>query len=281
MRLSLSVRIAEHSSAKDRAAMGIEAMAPLARAAGFAALSMRASQVSVASAPARVEAVRALLDREGLGVSMVMGNVALAANTPDAPDVLRHIGPHLDLAERLGCRLVRVMLQRPDDIDAARHAADLAAARGIALAQQTHWGTLAETIDAAIDLVARVDRANFGITLEPANLMACGNGLDRAAVRRIAPYLVNVYFQNVVLDPAGTHRFATRRRGEVRLRYVALDDPSGIALPPLVAWLAEAGYDGWLTVHQPLRDGETVEQAIEEAGRVFRPLVSPAGRSSA
>lgn len=272
MKLSLSVRIAESSSRKDIAEMPIEVLAPLARAAGFEALSMRASALSVESSPARMREVRRLLDGEGLGVSMVTGTVALAANSADAPSSLRDITPHLDLAERLGCGLVRVMLQSLDDIPYAQRAADAAAARGMKLVQQTHWGTLAETVDQALDLVAKIDRPNFGINFEPANLLACGVDCGPDAIARLAPHLSNFYFQNVRLNPAGDHCFRTRRRGDVRLDYVPLDDASGIALAPLIEALRRAGYDGWVTIHQPLRPGQSVQQAIAEAARVLGPL---------
>lgn len=273
MKLSLSVRIAESSARKDKAEMPLADLAPLARAAGFDGLSMRPSALSVDAPADRVRQVRALLEREGLAVSMVMGSVALAANTSDAPDCLRHIAPHLDLAEGLGATLVRVMLQTADDIPHARAAADEAARRGLSLAQQTHWGTLCETVDEALTLVADMDRPNFGITFEPANLMACGGAYGPDAIARLAPHLSNVYFQNVRIDPAGDHRFPTRRRGDIRLTYVPLDDPSGLAAAPLIAALETAGYDGWFTVHQPLRPGQTVEDAIAEAARLFRPLI--------
>jgi carbonic anhydrase/acetyltransferase-like protein (isoleucine patch superfamily) len=79
MRPSLSVRIAESADRKDVAAVPIETLAPLARELGFEGLSMRASVVSVTSPPERVAEVKALLDRLGLQVSMVTGDVALAA----------------------------------------------------------------------------------------------------------------------------------------------------------------------------------------------------------
>ena len=275
MKLSLSTRIAESSSRKDRADMAIEALAPAARAAGFEGLSMRASQVSLETPPQRVAEVRRLIDAEGLAVSMVMGNIALAANTPDAPDMLRHIGPHLDLAGRLGCKLVRVMLQHEADVAAAQRAADEAAERGISLAQQTHWGTLCETVEQSLDVVARVGRRNFGITFEPANLLACGERDLNVAVQRLAPHILNFYYQNVRLDPAGSHRFPTRLRGVVHIRYVPLDAPSDIPAGPLIECLKRSGYDGWVTVHQPLLDGQAVSDAIAEAARVFGPLVWP------
>lgn len=274
MKLSLSVRIAESSSRKDRAEMAIDALAPLAAAAGFVGLSMRASQLSVHSPPERVRQVRQLLDAQGLAVSMVMGNVALATNTPDAPDVLRNITPHLDLSDALGAKLVRVMLQTADDVAPAQRACDEAAERGITLAQQTHWGTIAETVEQALDLVERVARPNFGITYEPSNLLACGDDPGPASLARLAPHIVNFYFQNVRLDAAGTHRFPTRARGVQPIRYVALDDDSGIAIGPLIGALDRFGYAGWVTVHQPLRDGQTVPDAVHEAAQVFMPLVA-------
>lgn len=276
MRLSLSVRIAESPRRKDRAELPIEALAPLARAAGFGGLSMRASAVSVSSTPERIRQVRSVLDTNGLVASMVMGNVALAANTPDAPDCLRNIQPHLDLAEALGSRLVRVMMHHQDDIPPAQRAADAAAERGLTLAHQTHWGTLCETVDDALDLVKRVGRPNFGITYEPANLLACGGPYGADAVARLGLHIVNAYFQNVRLDPASTLSYNSRHMGKVGLDYVALDAPQGIDARPIVAALKAVGYDGWFSVHQPLRAGQSVSDAIDEAGRVFGPLITGA-----
>ncbi|MEE3093143.1 MAG: TIM barrel protein, partial [Pseudomonadota bacterium] len=121
---------------------------------------------------------------------MVMGNVPLAANNAEASNCLRNITPHLDLAERLGATLVRIMLQSEADIPHAQRAADEAAERGITLAQQTHWGTLCETVEESLDVVRRMDRQNFGITFEPANLLACGEDCGPDALRRLAPHIV-------------------------------------------------------------------------------------------
>ncbi|MFT5175559.1 MAG: sugar phosphate isomerase/epimerase [Gammaproteobacteria bacterium] len=277
MKLALSCRVAESSSRKDVAALPIDELIPLARTAGFAGVSMRASAVCVDTPPDRLRAVRALLASNALEASMVMGNVALAANNAQAPDCLRHITPHLDLAEALGARLVRVMMQHEDDIPHARRAADEAAERGITLAHQTHWGTLCETVERTTDLVRKMNHSHFGVTFEPANLLACGDQYGPDAIRRLAPWLVNFYFQNVRLDPQGTHKFMTRSRGPVALRYVPLDDSSGIDVRPLISVLHEVGYDGWVSVHQPLLEGQCVPAAIEDAARVFSPLMNGSG----
>ncbi|MDP6708080.1 MAG: TIM barrel protein [Alphaproteobacteria bacterium] len=274
MQLALSVRIAEAPGRKDIAQVPIEDLAEMARTAGFEGLSMRASVVSVASAPERVAEVRQLLDRMGLHVSMVTGDLPLAVNDARATAALHDITPYLDLAEALGSRLLRVMMHEDGDITLARQAADAAAARGLALSHQTHWGSLFETVDEALDVLGQIDRSNFGVTFEPANLLACGSAYGPAAIRRLAPHIFNAYYQNLRLDPGGEATFKSRRRGPVPVRFLAIDDAAGIDPRPLVETLGEVGYDGWFTVHQPLLPGQSVEQAIGEAAMLFRPLLA-------
>jgi sugar phosphate isomerase/epimerase len=274
MQLSLSVRVAESAKRKDVADVPIETLAPLAKAAGFRALSMRASVVSVSSPSERVAAVRQVLYRESLSVSMVTGDVPLAANNAQATDAIHNIAPYLDLAEALDCRLVRIMTQQESDIALVQRAADIAAERGLTLAHMTHWGTLIETVADALRVVRAVDRPNFGVVYEAANTMACTAAFDPEAVRELVPHLVNVMFQNVHKDPASPIGFRSNRLGQVGLRYVPLGDRAELDAAAMVATLADAGYDGWLTVHQPLRDHQTVPDAIAEAAAVFQPLIT-------
>ena len=273
MALSLSVRIAESPRRKDVAAVPIEVLAPRAQAAGFAGLSMRASVVCVRSPTSRVRRVRALLDRLGLRVSMVTGDLPLAINDAAATIALHGVTPYLNLAEGLGCSLLRVMMHHEDDIAAARRGADEAAERGMTLSHQMHWGSLFETVDGALDVLAKVGRDNFGVTYEPANMLVNGAAQGRSAVERLAPYLRNVYFQNIALDPASAMIWRSRRRGPVGVRYLSLADRSGIDGQALIEALRRVGYDGWFCVHQPLAVGEDVDAAIRDAAALFLPML--------
>lgn len=275
MKLSLSVRIAESADRKDVAAVPIEVLAPLARELGYEGICMRASVLSIDSPPDRIAQVRALLNQLGLAVSMVTGDLALAANTGvDATDMVRNVGPYLDLAERLDSKLLRVMLRSTGDIPWAQRAADEASERGMKLAHQMHWGTLCETVDDALATVKLIDRPDgFGITYEPANLLLCGDDWGPEAIKRLAPHVVNAYFQNIVLDLDGPITWTCFRRGPVRCRYLALDDPNGTDLAVVIQGLKDIGYDGWFTVHQPLLEGQTAEQAASEAARAVRKLL--------
>lgn len=274
MKLALSVRIAELESQKDRAFLPIEQLAPMARELGFAGLSMRASVVSVDSPPGRVPEARRILDENQLRTSMVTGDVALAANRGDVARILREPMPYVTLAQALGCELLRVMVRSDQEIELLKTACDTVAEHGIRLAHQTHWNTLLETVDQALEVVKRVDRPNFGVTFEPANLMICGSEYGRRAVERLAPYLFNAYFQNMRIVPGGPVVWRPMDREPVAAEYAPIGDRSAIDVGEMVAALRDVGYDGWFSVHQPLQPGQSVEDAIREAHAALHDLVT-------
>lgn len=265
MKLSLSVRIAELQDRKDHAFMPIEALAPLARSVGFEGLSMRASVVSVDSPPERVAQVRTLLDETGLAVSMVTGDVPLAANRGDVARILREPGPYVALAQALGCDLLRVMVHDDEEVELLKGACDAVAEHGMRLAHQTHWYTLFESVDGALDVVRRVDRPNFGVTFEPANLLLCGDEYGRRAIERLAPHLFNAYFQNMKIVPGGPVVWRPTNGEAVEADYVPVGDHSAIDVREMILALKDVGYDGWFSIHQPLYPGQSVEDAIRDS----------------
>src|SRR5579884_3019337 len=146
MKLSLSVRIVE-APCKTRLLVPLEDLVAVARDTGYAALCMRASAVGVGASSAQLAAARRLIESAGLRVSMVTADVDVPLNNDRGPDSLRNIGPSLDVAEALGCDLIRVCLKRREDIACARQAAELAGRRGIRLAHQCHTASLFEEVE--------------------------------------------------------------------------------------------------------------------------------------
>ena len=189
------------------------------------------------------------------------GMVSLAANDSRATEALRDITPHLDLAERLGCRLVRVMLQREEDVAWARRAAAEAGERGIRLAHQTHIGTLFETVESSLETLGRIGSPHFGVTYEASNLLVCGSEWGRDAVTRLAPHIVNVYLQNWWPHDGGALTLQLNR-GPIKADQIALDDTRGVDYAEVFDALREIGWDGYVTVHQALMPGEDVGDTV-------------------
>jgi sugar phosphate isomerase/epimerase len=250
MKLSISARIAESFLSKEAAALSLSELADLAVTAGYDAVCMRASQIGVHSPPDEITAARELLDARKLSVSMVTGDFDIVYNNDNGPQCLRNIRSHLDLAENLGAPLIRTCIKTPADISCARRAADEAAERGIRLAHQCHAESLFETPDQIVDTLQKIDRPNFGLIFEAANLDECGQAYGPEVIGRLAPWIFNVYLQNQKLCADGTVTLQTWCRGPVSFDILQIHEAGGIDFDAIFEGLSSIGYDGVVTVHQ-------------------------------
>ena len=273
MKLSVSMRVAEDMFDKRKASMSLEDMARLAKGSGFHAVCMRASQVGTHTPPEVAREKREFLDSLGLAISMATGDFPIPENNERGPDALRNITPYLDLAEALGCDLLRICMKTEDDIAWARLASDEAAERNIRLAHQSHHNSLFELAERSVEVIKQVRRPNFGIIYEPANLELCGENYGVDTIKMFEPYLMNVYLQNQVIRPGGDTRVDTWSRGSVEVDQVPIWDGHGIDFPHIMDALGEIGYEGYVTVHQAsagVQGGP--EAAISENARYLRSI---------
>ena len=250
MKLALSVRVAEGFGDKRRSTASLDDLARIATENGYAALCMRASQLGTHTPPEEVQRARQTLDAAGLAISMVTGDFPIPENDDErGPQALRDIAPYLDLAEELGAGLLRMCMKSDDDVVHAQRAADQAAERGLRLAHQCHTRSLFEEVDRSLDVLAAIDRPNFGLIYEPANLDHAGQEYGAPTIGRFAPYLFNVYLQNHRIHPRGADSMGTWCRGAVAFDHVTMWEP-GLPFDTILAALADVGYDGYVTVHQ-------------------------------
>ena len=250
MKLSVSMRVAEDMFDKRKAALSLEDMAQMAQDSGFHAVCMRASQVGTHTPLEVVRQKREFLDSLGLAVSMATGDFPIPENNERGPDALRNITPYLDLAEALDCDLLRICMKTDDDIEWAQRASDEAAERNVRLAHQSHHNSLFELAEGSVEVLRRVDRPNFGIIYEPANLELCDEDYGADTIRMFEPYLMNVYLQNQVIKRGGDTVVETWNAGRVEFDQVPIWDGRGIDFPHIMDALSEIGYEGYVTVHQ-------------------------------
>jgi len=273
MKLSLSVRVAESFSNKRVVEIELPELAAIARRAGYHALCMRASMVGTHSTKDRVNAVKAILKDARLPVSMVTADFAVPENKAEGPGCLRNISPHLDLAQALGCDLIRVCIKKEADLEFARKSADEAAERGIRLAHQSHTLSMFETVAGTLDVLGRIGRHNFGLIYEPANLALCGEAYGPETIRRFSPHLFNVYLQNHTPEPDGDMPMETFARGKVMSTLHPLDSSRGINFSQMFEGLGKIGYDGYVTLHQAFGGSVPPGEAASDAARYLLGLM--------
>lgn len=271
MHLSLSVRIAE-SPCKTMLNVSLDDLVQLAAELGYKAICMRASAGGIGTPRAALERMRGAVEAAGLRVSMVTADSDVPLNNDHGPNSLRNIEPSLDVAEALGCDLIRVCLKTAADIEHARRASDAAARRGIRLAHQCHTTTLFETVERSIEVLQQIGRSNFGLIYEPANLMLCGESYGLDTLRRLQPFLMNVYVQNHRLDPNGPVELETWCRGPRRFHHIPMWDSGGVDFSVVLAGLSEIGYTGFITIHQAYAELMGPREAAVESARFLRSL---------
>ncbi len=276
MKLSVSCRIAESFLSKEEASMSFETLADLAVEAGYDGICMRASQIGIHSSVNQIREARRILDERGLGVTMISGDFDIVYNNERGPNCLRNITPYLDLAEALGAPMIRVCIKQADDIVHVQRAADLAAERELNIVHQCHVQSLFETLEEIERRVLEIDRPNFGIIFEAANLEQCGQNYGLSAIQRLAPWIQNVYLQNQRIRPDGAITLNTWCNGAVSIDLCEIPEPGGIDFPLIFAGLKLSGYDGPVTVHQsaPVDIRLTTLDAATQTARFLRQLMN-------
>lgn len=267
MKLALSVRVAEAFADKRHATASLTELINIATVNGYVAICMRASQLGIQTPLNEVLQACTELKAAKLEVSMVTGDFPIPENhNENGPLALRDIGPHLDLTETLGADLLRICMKSDDNIPHAQHAADQAVIRGLRLAHQCHTRSLFEEVDRSLEVLEAIDRPNFGVIYEPANLDHCGQDYGAKTIRRLAPHIFNVYLQNHHIHAQGTASIDTWCRGAVSFDHVALWESGGLPFDAILDDLTEAGYDGYVTVHQAFAStGGPAESAARSA----------------
>lgn len=265
MQLSLSVRIVE-AACKTRLHVPFEELVSIAAETGYDAVCMRASAGGVQTPVEDLHRMREAVEASGLHVAMVTADSNVPLNNADGPNSLRDIGPSLEVAEALGCDLIRVCLKSNADLLHAREAAKQAADRGIRLAHQCHTTSVFETVDQILANLNAIGQPNFGLIYEPANLMLCGEPYGVDTLRQLAPHLMNVYIQNHRLDEAGPVSLPTYCRDEVRFHHLPIWEAGGVETAAVFAGLREINWTGHFTIHQA-ESIETNEDARDYAKR--------------
>ncbi len=249
LQLSLSVRIVE-AACKTKLNIAFEELVNIAADTGYDAVCMRASAGGVQTPLEELRRMRGIVEARGLHVSMVTTDFDVPLNNANGPNSLRDIGPSLDVAEALGCDLIRVCLKKDDDIPHAREAAKRAADRGIRLAHQCHTTSIFEQVKQILTNLEAIGQPNFGLIYEPANLMLCGESYESDILRQLAPHIMNVYIQNHRLDPEGPVTLPTYCRGNIHFHHLPIWETGGLDTAPVFEGLKEIDWTGLFTIHQ-------------------------------
>ena len=133
---------------------------------------------------------------------------------------------------------------------------DYAEQRGVAVGFEPEPAMLIDTMDSFAELLDRVESPALKLTLDVGHLHCLGETPIADYIRRWAPLLVNVHIEDM---RAGRHEHLMFGEGE-------------IDFPPIIAALAEVGYDGGVHVELS-RHSHDGPRAAARAYQFLEPLM--------
>ncbi len=217
----------------------------LAKDCGYRGVHMRASLAGIQSPLEEIFEKAKILKTAGLKVASMSPDYATPINGPNAADCLRNIGPYLTFAEIFGCDLIRVGMKSEADIPYAQRAADEAAERKLRLVHHNEANTMFATVPLSVTTLRAIDRLNFGIIHDEAQLLANTKGYSDAQVipgiKALAPWIWDVFCKNNRAWPG---------EGTGSPPEIPIDAKGGVNYDNVFDGLHAIGYKGWVSVHE-------------------------------
>ena len=255
MKFSLSGRIIEVDYKYCQ--MDVGQFGELAKQAGYDAVELRRTQINAEATPEEVRQMREALVRSGIGVSRIP-----AVTVTDA-ESLKALSKFADMAEELGCPYLAGGFK---EIPWIQKAADYLKERGLAIVIQVHTGGPFETPKIALKTLKEIDRDNFGLMYDPANLLL--KQVDYVkGIEQLRDYLFIVSVQSLTLVDADEEE-AKEFEGLHFKRHL-IGEPGGMDFQGVFDALKRINFDGYVTVIEPISD---VMNNLDLAGYMCRQL---------
>ena len=240
MKLSISGRLFEVDYTYCE--LPIEEFVDLAKEIGYQGVELRKTQVSLETPAQEVAKIRQIVERAGLEVTCITTR-GISLKDRESFELFQR---YVSLAEVLGCKLIKT----GGDIPWVQRAADYAAEHGIVLAGNNHISTPLETVSSTLKYLQAIDRDNYRLIYDPANLFVAQEDYGPETICKLADYICYVTVQcpkRVSLEQ-GDHLFQykgfTYRQG--------LPGEEGVPdFASVFHGLYQIGYNGWVSVIEP------------------------------
>lgn len=240
MKLSLSGRLFEVDYTYCELPM--EDFVALAKDIGYEGVELRKTQVSLDTPPHEVAKVRTTVEGAGLEVTCItMRGISLKDEGS-----FEFFMKHVDLSRALGCNLIKIS----GDVPWVQRAADYAAEHGITLAGNNHIRTPLEKVSSTLEYLEEVDRSNYRLIYDPANLFMAGEDYGPETIRRLAGHICYVTVQCPKRVPLGQGDELFQYKGHA-YRW-GLPGEEGVPdFLSVFIGLQQIGYKGWISVIEP------------------------------
>ncbi len=262
MQLSLSGRLIEVQYR--HCEMSVTQFMEFAKQCGYDAVELRATQITAEMTPEQVAEFRRAADKLGLRVSCIM-----PPGITDDDAGLERLQRFAEFAQTLGCDTLKVWAK---DIVWIQRASDALKPLGLTLAVQMHTGGPFETVDSCLAALRQIERGNFGIFYDPANLFEAGQDYGEEAVKRLGKHIWQLSVQSIRIANADEPD-VWEYEGRHFCRCM-LGDPRGLDYESVFRGLRAIGFDGCVTLNEPKPTQMDVQDFARKTAERLREFIS-------
>lgn len=262
MKLSISGRLIEVQYRYCE--LGLREFIDFAHSCGYDAIELRATQLTDQTTVDDVRKLRDVLDDSGMGVSCIMPPGLKAEGSG-----LERLKRFAEFARLLNCDTLKAWI---GDIQWIQRACDLLEPLRLRLATQIHTGGPFESIDCCLQTLLSINRKNFGIFYDPANLFEAGEEYGEKSVERLGNHILQLSVQNVRVaqsDEPGVWE----HQGRYFCR-CQLGDPRGLDYEGVFRGLRSIGFRGYITLNEPKPSTTDYESFARASAEYLRNLIS-------
>ncbi|HID96123.1 MAG TPA: sugar phosphate isomerase/epimerase, partial [Candidatus Latescibacteria bacterium] len=235
MKLSLSGRLFEVDYSYCE--LTIKEFATLAKNTGYQGVELRKTQVSLETPAQEVIGIRQTVQKAGLEVTCITTRGIFLKDKKSFEFFKRYVS----LAKNLDCKLIKT----GGDVPWVQRAADYAAEHDIILAGNSHVRTPFETVSSTLKYLRVINRGNYKLIYDPANLFMAQEDYGPEAILKLADYICYVTVQCPKRIPL--------EEGEGHFQYKGFAYEQGLPgeegapdFTSVFRGLHRIGYDGWV-----------------------------------
>ncbi len=233
---------------------------------GYQGVELRKTQVSLDTPAQEVTRIARIIEKAGLEVTCV----TTRGGSLEDRGKFELFKKYVRLTEALGCKLIKT----GGDVPWVQRAADYAAEHGITTAGNTHIKTPFETVSSALERLRAIGRANYRLIYDPANLFMAQEDHGAEPVAKLADSICYVTVQCPQRVPLKQEEGLFEYKGFAYKQGL----PGEMGTPDFASMfrgLDQIGYDGWVSVVEPKREGMTGSPLARSFYESCIELISP------
>lgn len=212
----------------------------LAKRVGYEAVEFRPTQINYNTSDEDLNSYKKMIDELGLEVSCI-----IASGVDEKDKSFSILTKYVDIAKLFNCSFIKTWNK---NIEWLRIASEHLNKFDINLMVQNHTGGPFETVDGIIRALKEINKSNFGLQYDAANIYLAQNDYGIETIKKLHRNIFQVSIQNIA--KVGSKEEAEEEYKGYYYKRWPLGKEGGLDYNSVFQGLKEIGFDGYITINE-------------------------------